>query len=196
MSKIGDEVLRVEESEDAIMSDAVEKVNSELKRTPAPTLVVSTPVANNDNGAGDTDASKFKKFVESAKLAITIGDDGKKYLLAEAWQYIIAMKQLNLECICTESHYNSVLAVTCICTLRDADDKVVSTGMMTASSNEEWLKDKGQYAMYGMAQTRAISRAVRNRYGYIARACGYDTTPFDEMPKVKNDVNKVKRNAS
>ncbi len=137
-----------------------------------------------DKSAEKNDATKFRNFVNATGLALT--KDGKVYLLAEAWQYIMVLKGLNCRCTCTEQRFsNNKLIVSCECTLYNSEGKTVSSGMMQAGSDEDWLKDKDAFAVYGMAQTRAISRAVRNKYGYLARACGFQAVPWDEMPKGK-----------
>ena len=134
-----------------------------------------------DKSADKTDAEKFANFVNATGLALT--KDGKVYLLAEAWQYIMVLKGLNCRCTCVEQRFEKKLIVSCECSLFNSEGKTVSSGMMQASSNETWLSDKDEFAVYGMAQTRAISRAVRNKYGYLARACGFQAVPWDEMPK-------------
>lgn len=48
--------------------------------------------------------------------------------------------------------------VTTQCVVTDENDNVVADGVMQARSDEPWLSDKPEFAVYGMAQTRAISR--------------------------------------
>lgn len=131
-----------------------------------------------------SDAAKFKKFVSSAKCCIN--KNGKIYLLAEAWQYIMDLKNLRVNTVCTEERVPLTngeyrLVVSCQATIYDENNKIVSTGIMQASSDEEFLSDKPAYAVYGLSQTRAISRAMRNRYGYLARACGFEAVPVEEI---------------
>ena len=57
----------------------------------------------------------------------------------------------------------------------------IARSMMTARADEEWLKDKPEYAVYGMAQTRAISRAARNVFGWVALEAGFEAVPWEEI---------------
>ena len=43
-------------------------------------------------------------------------------------------------------------------------------------------RGKSQYALVGMAQTRAAGRALRQVLGWVVVLAGYDPTPADEMP--------------
>lgn len=45
-----------------------------------------------------------------------------------------------------------------------------------------WV-DRPSYALRSMAQTRAISKALRQALGFIVSLAGYDTTPAEEMPR-------------
>lgn len=158
------------------MAAAADAVNHPLHKRHAPEPPKTKP---------SNEIDLVKTFVNSTGLAKTA--NGKQYLLAEAWQYVLALKNLSVNTLCTEDTvagkdgHKPVTTVTCIATLYDENGKVVSSGTMTAKSSERFLKDKPAYAVYGMAQTRAISRAARNKFGYIARACGFEATPFEEI---------------
>lgn len=133
-------------------------------------------------------SERFRRFVNNNGLAGTI--NGKQYLKAEAWQYLAhifhlcpvtdCVAMINLE---EKDVHKNFLGVKCVCTLRNREGQVVGAGTMTALCSEPFLKDKDEYAVYGMAQTRAISRAIRNTYGWVARGAGFESTPWDEMPK-------------
>lgn len=43
-------------------------------------------------------------------------------------------------------------------------------------------KDRDDYALRSMAQTRATSKALRGPLGFIVSLAGFETTPFEEMP--------------
>lgn len=126
-----------------------------------------------------SELQKFTAFVNKSNLALV--KDGKQYLLAEAWQYIIDLKKLNIQLSTKSSIEKGVLTVTCNVSLTDDKGNIVSQGVMGATHEEPFLRDKPAYAVYGQAQTRAISRAVRNKFGYIARACGFQACPADEL---------------
>lgn len=135
--------------------------------------------------AGASDVAKLKAFVNKNGLALNRGT--KVYLLAEAWQFVAFMKGLvptyesaseTIELASGEKQYT----VTTTCRLlKKSTLEEVSRSTMIASSNEDFLKDKPNHAVWGMSETRAMSRAVKNIYGYIARDAGYQATPFEEI---------------
>lgn len=136
--------------------------------------------------------SKFGKFCVANGMVMTLG--GKQYLKAEAWQYLLSLLGIYPSCECLtlyekedgDSDKQKFVGVKVIVTLiRSKDMAEISKATMTARCEEAFLKDKDDFAVYGMAQTRAISRATRNLYGWIAVAAGYEATPYDEMPKGK-----------
>lgn len=181
-----DEIIEIEKA----MKTAVASVNSNSKRPTrrvpvkaqnSATATISVSTDSTQLKCIDDDVSKLKAFVDGAGLAIKKAD-GKTYLLAEAWQYIMVLKNLTARCECVDSRdEKGVLTVTIQCIVTDKDGEVVADGVMQAKSDEPWLSDKPEFAVYGMAQTRAISRALRNRYGYLARACGFQATPVEEI---------------
>ena len=178
-----DEIIEIEKA----MKTAVASVNGKrpthrvpVKAQNTPTATISVSTDSTQPKCVDDDVSKLKAFVDGAGLAIK--KDNKAYLLAEAWQYIMVLKNLTARCECVDSRdEKGVLTVTIQCIVTDKDGEVVADGVMQAKSDEPWLSDKPEFAVYGMAQTRAISRALRNRYGYLARACGFQATPVEEI---------------
>lgn len=181
---MADEITEIEKA----METAVASVNSKrpTRRVPVKTQNNATATISVSTGSTqpkcvDDDVSKLKAFVDGSGLAIKKAD-GKTYLLAEVWQYIMVLKNLTARCECVDTRdEKGVLVVTAQCIVTDENDNVVADGVMQARSDEQWLSDKPEFAVYGMAQTRAISRALRNRYGYLARACGFQATPVEEI---------------
>lgn len=130
---------------------------------------------------------RFQSFVRRTDSAVATavttrsGETIEKvYLKAEAWLFVISLFNLNVDVQMDMVGGNTAIANV---KLKNRDGEIVSSGVMSASSDEDWLKDKPKYAVIGLAQTRAISRAVRNKYGWFVRLCGYETTPDDEMPQ-------------
>lgn len=151
-------------------------------------------MAREENQA-ESIVAKFGKFCVANNMVMTLG--GKQYLKAEAWQYLASLIGLFPSCECLtlfkavknkdtgETEQVFVGVKTIVTLIRSRDLAEVSKATMTARCDEPFLKDKDDFAVYGMSQTRAISRAVRNVYGWVAVAAGYEATPYDEMPKGK-----------
>lgn len=158
------------------MSDAAEKA-SELSPMP---LVDDSDAA---------DIAKLKTYVNANKLAMEQG--GKVYLKAEAWQYILRLKgvtpifESNSEIHVSKGANGKDIRqyiVTTVCELRSlSNNTVISRAAIIASNQETFLKGKPLYATWGMSQTRALSRAVRNVYGYLATGAGFQATPWEEV---------------
>ena len=124
----------------------------------------------------------FKKFVNATNTAIA-KPEGGVYLKAEAWLYLAKLKGLtpSLDVTPHRDTTGKLLWVDAVCHLLDIDGIEISKSVMMASKDEDFLKKLPDYAVYGMAETRAITRAVRNVYGYVAKGAGYESTPAIEM---------------
>lgn len=135
-----------------------------------------------------TDAEKLLAFVNKNKLALQ--KNGKTYLLAEAWQFVCRLKGLTptfdsaSEIESTTDREGKAIRyyiVTTTCRLCDKNGVEKTRSTIVATSLEGFLSDKPAYAVWGMSETRALSRAVRNVYGYIARDAGFEATPWEEI---------------
>lgn len=63
----------------------------------------------------------------------------------------------------------------------DQTGNVVGSADGICTRGERAWSKRDDYALSGMAQTRAISRACRQRFGFIVRLAGYNPTPAEEM---------------
>jgi hypothetical protein len=66
--------------------------------------------------------------------------------------------------------------------LCDRTGRVVGAGSAECLESEKTWKGRDDYARKSMAQTRAIGKAYRNTFGFIAKAAGFEATPAEEMP--------------
>lgn len=138
--------------------------------------------------AKKTVSQVFNEFVATHPQLVIV-KDGKQYLKAEAWQYLLGQLGLFPSCDCLSMvHTNKegeqeFKGVKVEVTLTSKEGLQLCKSMMVARCDEDWLKDKPEYAVYGLAQTRAISRAARNVYGWVAVEAGFEATPWDEMPR-------------
>lgn len=62
------------------------------------------------------------------------------------------------------------------------DGVVIATGSGMVSRSENAWKSRDEFALRGMAATRATSRAMRQAGAWIVSLAGYATTPSEEMP--------------
>lgn len=140
------------------------------------------------NYDSDMVITKLKAFVNKHNLALERG--GKLYLRAEAWQYLANLLGLHpafdsaaevMESRAPNGKDFRQYVVTTGCTLYDKDQHEVGRAMMIASNHEPFLRGKELFATWGMSQTRAFSRAMRNIYGYLVLAAGYQALPWEEL---------------
>jgi hypothetical protein len=64
--------------------------------------------------------------------------------------------------------------------VRISNGDKIGSGFAICSNKEKGKQYFDEYAIVGMAQTRAISRAYRNAFGWIVKLAGYETTPVEE----------------
>jgi hypothetical protein len=122
----------------------------------------------------------LRKVIEEQKLFTVI--QGKKYPHVEAWQFcgmsfgVVAVVK-NIENVSDENN----LKFRCEVELKRLDNgEFVGSGISICSNKESSKKYFDEYALMGMAQTRAISRAYRNTFGFILKLSGYEATPVEE----------------
>lgn len=159
-----------------VVQDAKPTMDELLKKDTQP-----VPVKKGDDEPVN-EFDNFRKFVNATGTAIK-KPDGSTYLKAEAWLYLAKLKNLtpSLDVTPHRSTTGTLLYVDAVCHLLDEDGIEISKSAMMASKNEAFLKGLDDYAVYGMAETRAITRAIRNVYGYVAKGAGFESTPAIEM---------------
>lgn len=60
---------------------------------------------------------------------------------------------------------------------------VVGAAEASCSRSESTWKNRDDYALRSMAQTRATSKALRQPLGFVMQLAGFDPTPAEEMPR-------------
>lgn len=113
------------------------------------------------------------------------GEISHRYPKAEAWKYLADIAGYYTKVESTELHHHPApgeYRVEAVCSLvRKKDDKAVSTVTMCAGSDESFVKAKGINSAFGLAITRAESRAVRSRLGHYMSCVGLEILPFEEL---------------
>ena len=189
MSKMSQLALERDEAMAEKLNAAANKINkgdkteskkeTNIVKKAAPS-VVSTPKTPQVKESSEFDA--FRNYVNAAGLAIKRAD-GSVYLRAEAWLYLAHLKGVtpSVEIVPVYGDFGNIVRCTSVCKLYNKDGEEVSQAAMTASKNEVFLKDLDDYAVIGMAQTRSITRCLRNVYGYVVRGAGFESTPAVEV---------------
>ena len=189
MSKMSQLALERDEAMAEKLNAAANKINkgdkteskkeTNIVKKAAPS-VVPTPKTPQVKESSEFDA--FRNYVNAAGLAIKRAD-GSVYLRAEAWLYLAHLKGVtpSVEIVPVYGDFGNIVRCTSVCKLYNKDGEEVSQAAMTASKNEVFLKDLDDYEVIGMAQTRSITRCLRNVYGYVVRGAGFESTPAVEV---------------
>lgn len=68
-------------------------------------------------------------------------------------------------------------------TAQTRSGEVIGAAEAMCSRREKAWKNRDDYALRSMAQTRAVSKALRHPLGFIMTLAGYEATPEAEIPK-------------
>jgi hypothetical protein len=131
-------------------------------------------------------ADSLMDIVEKQKLYIDI--QGKKYLRVEAWETIGAFNLCGADPEWVEPMIIDGEMVGYRAKIRLVDDRtgLVVGGAISACGLDEFVaRGKSGIAKHNavmsMAQTRATSKAYRQKYAWVAVLAGYQPTPAEEM---------------
>lgn len=135
-------------------------------------------------------ASVVAKAVEVANLLAPVlrekgliaNISGKEYVMAEGWTMLAAMMGHSVGTDGTrpveiDGHAGFITHAK----VYDFDGEVVGSADGLCTRGERSWSKRDDFALSGMAQTRAISRALRQRFGFVIRLAGYEPTPAEEM---------------
>jgi hypothetical protein len=122
-------------------------------------------------------SQKLKNLITDYKLFSLI--NGKQYVRAEGWQLLGAMFGYSIQ---TQTYtmdagegYRSVVK------LYDQAGKILSEATAICTRKEKNWQKRDDYALYSMAQTRALGKAYRMRFAWIMMMSGFEGTPAEEM---------------
>jgi len=122
--------------------------------------------------------------VEQQQLFVSIR--GRKYVKVEGWELVGAMKSVFASIIWTKPNETGdgfvARAEARWLDDRFADGRLVGAGEAECSRKESKWKDREPFAIRAMAQTRAISRALRGPLGPVFVLADYEMTGAEEMP--------------
>jgi len=134
--------------------------------------------------AAKAQAEAVMDVVESKRLYQLIR--GKKFLQVEAWELI---GQFNGTIAKVESvervEIGDVSGYKATAVLIDREGKEIGRAEALCMGDEPNWRNKPEYQLMSMAQTRAVSKVHRLRYSWIAVLAGYEPTPAEEMDGVE-----------
>jgi hypothetical protein len=122
-------------------------------------------------------ATALRQFVKDQGLVSQIS--GRDYMLVEGWQMLGMMLGVTPGKVTSrpvEHGWEGLVE------LHDRNGRVVGSGDAECLETEKTWGKRDDYARKSMAQTRAVGKAFRNTFGFIAKAAGFEATPAEEMP--------------
>jgi hypothetical protein len=132
-------------------------------------------------------AKKLMEVVESCGLSRKMGD--KKYLEVEGWQIIAEFSRTKAIPEWTrawkDENTGEVVGYECRVKLENEAGEVIGAGESSCGLDAFPCKGKSgsekDKAARSAAQTWAISRALRNKFSFVAKLAGYEPVPAEEM---------------
>jgi hypothetical protein len=124
-------------------------------------------------------AERLIDVVRDRKLVARI--QGKEYLTAEAWQVVGGMVGVLPVVVWTKPNETGDGYIARV-EARTLSGQVVGAAEAECSRAEKVWKDRYPSTLRAMAQTRAVSRALRAPLGQIVALAGYAAASGEEMP--------------
>lgn len=129
-------------------------------------------------------AKKVRAFADRTHNVVTT--DGKSYVKVGAYQYLADLVGVVPSFEFDANSTNEEVWCTCILKEPKTGIRVTETTMY-ANKKEKFLRDKEDFAVLGMAQTRAFVRAMKNVYGFIMELAGYQAVGIEEISLEKEN---------
>jgi hypothetical protein len=129
-------------------------------------------------------ADRLIDVVRDRKLVARI--QGRDYLTAEAWQVVGGMVGVLPVVVWTRPNESGEGYVARV-EARTLSGQVVGAAEAECSRAEKVWKDRYPSTLRAMAQTRAVSRALRAPLGQIVALAGYDAASAEEMPPLSDE---------
>ena len=125
-------------------------------------------------------AQVLAEVVESCNLYATIS--GRKYLTVEAWQTIGVGYGITARIDWTRELKDGGWEARAVAIDANAIERSAAECEAGRSDDKPW-DSRPAYQQRSMAQTRAISKALRSCLSWVVVLAGYAPTPAEEMPR-------------
>ena len=122
-------------------------------------------------------ATEFDRVVMQLGLFVEL--HGKRHINVEGWTWLgqrMGVSAGTVSCDHRDGAYCATVA------LYDEGGRVVGGGVGYCADDEKPWGSRPAFARAAMAQTRAVGRALRQRYGHLAVMAGYAGAAAEEMP--------------
>jgi hypothetical protein len=147
--------------------------------------VASAPISFVDNPgeflAGATEQAKvLKSFLEKTESVIRIGNT--EHVKVGGWQFLAQQAGLSVGTTAEPITLEDDSGWKAHAVVYRGGHVVGEAHALCLRSERNW-KSRDTYAICSMAQTRAISKAIKGVLGFVVVMAGYSDTPAEEMPR-------------
>lgn len=125
-------------------------------------------------------AAIMKDVVEQSNLFANIS--GRKFLTVEAWQVIGRAYGLSWRVNETTELDGGGWLAHCLVAAPDGRIIAEADAECGSAGDKPW-DARPRYQQRSMAQTRAVSKALRSALSWVVVLAGYEPTPAEEMPR-------------
>jgi len=122
-------------------------------------------------------ADALKSVIASKGLVKNI--QGREYVEIAGWQTLAAMLRLTSVCEWSRPLENGFEARVLV---QSPEGSIIGSAEAQCTREERTWKNRDDYALRSMAQTRATAKALRSVLGFVVVLAGYKDTPAEEMP--------------
>lgn len=127
-------------------------------------------------------ATELARFVKEQNLSQTI--QGREYMTSEAWS--AAGRLLGLRVVCEDpvpfTGLENARGYSCRARLLDANGTQIAEASSICLRGEKRWNSAEEFAIYSMAQTRAVGKVHRVALSALAKLAGFEAAPAEEMP--------------
>lgn len=121
-------------------------------------------------------AEALKSVIQSQGLTSNI--KGREHVKVEGWQTLGSMLGVTPVCAWTRSLGNGWEARV---EARTLDGRLIGAAEAMCTRDEKTWRNRDDYALRSMAQTRATSKALASPLRFVVTLAGYEGTPAEEM---------------
>lgn len=159
--------------------DIIEGHAEPVLAPPAPINLFGTEDPREVVTRASAHAAALADVIRQKKLSASI--QGREHVLVEGWTLLGSMLGVFPVCVWTHKLENPEGWEARV-EARTLGGQVVGAAEAECLRAERTWKDRDDYALRSMAQTRATSKALRAPLGFIVQLAGFNATPAEEMP--------------
>lgn len=152
----------------------------EYDPTPVPVNLFAAPNALAVIDAATAMATPLAGIIEEQKLYTDI--KGRRHVRVEGWTLLGSMLGV-FPVVCWSRPLDGGWEARV--EARTRDGAIVGAAEAECLRAESKWKDRDDYAIRSMAQTRATSKALRLPLGFVIQLAGFETTPAEEMDGIE-----------